>query len=76
MTNFFLSPILWISLALYVCHMQLSKEHGGIMRFIQLSCLGASKSSSSRMLQAKAAAEESILRELPEVSHLFDLCNN
>lgn len=47
--------------------MQISKEHGGIMRFIQLSCLGASQSSPSRMLQAKAAAEESILREMPEV---------
>ncbi|XP_071720189.1 NADH dehydrogenase [ubiquinone] 1 alpha subcomplex subunit 9, mitochondrial-like [Rutidosis leptorrhynchoides] len=47
---------------------KLSKEHGGIMRFIQLSCLGASKSSPSRMLQAKAAAEESILRELPEAT--------
>uniref|UniRef100_UPI001CB96EA8 NADH dehydrogenase [ubiquinone] 1 alpha subcomplex subunit 9, mitochondrial n=1 Tax=Erigeron canadensis TaxID=72917 RepID=UPI001CB96EA8 len=49
---------------------KLSKEHGGIMRFIQLSCLGASKSSPSRMLQAKAAAEESILRELPEATIL------
>lgn len=46
------------------------------MRFIQLSCLGASKSSPSRMLQAKAAAEESILRELPEVIHILDLCNS
>ncbi|KAI3829793.1 hypothetical protein L1987_03921 [Smallanthus sonchifolius] len=49
---------------------KISKEHGGIMRFIQLSCLGASKSSPSRMLQAKAAAEESILRELPEATIL------
>ncbi|CAI9288408.1 unnamed protein product [Lactuca saligna] len=49
---------------------KISKEHGGIMRFIQLSCLGASESSPSRMLQAKAAAEESILRELPEATIL------
>lgn len=37
------------------------------MRFIQVSALGASSSSPSRMLRAKAAAEEAILRELPEV---------
>ncbi|PWA42682.1 NAD(P)-binding Rossmann-fold superfamily protein [Artemisia annua] len=49
---------------------KISKEHGGIMRFIQLSCLGASKSSPSRLLQAKAAAEESILNELPEATIL------
>lgn len=47
--------------------MQISKEHGGIMRFIHVSCLGASPSSPSRMLRAKAAAEEAILKELPEV---------
>lgn len=50
---------------------QISKEHGGIMRFIQVSCLGASPSSPSRMLMAKAAAEEAVLRELPEVKLLF-----
>jgi len=47
---------------------QIAKEHGGIARFIQISCLGASASSSSRMLRAKAAAEEAVLREFPEVS--------
>ncbi|XP_058095051.1 NADH dehydrogenase [ubiquinone] 1 alpha subcomplex subunit 9, mitochondrial [Magnolia sinica] len=46
----------------------IAKEHGGIMRFIQVSCLGASLSSPSRMLRAKAAAEEAILRELPEAT--------
>ncbi|KAK4482366.1 hypothetical protein RD792_009519 [Penstemon davidsonii] len=46
----------------------ISKEHGGIMRYIQVSCLGASPSSPSRMLRAKAAAEEAILRELPEAT--------
>jgi NADH dehydrogenase (ubiquinone) 1 alpha subcomplex subunit 9 len=45
---------------------QVSKEHGGFMRFIQVSCLGAS-ASSSRMLRAKAAGEESVLKEFPEV---------
>lgn len=47
---------------------KISKEHGGIMRFIQVSCLGASPSSSSRMLRCKAAAEEAVLRELPEAT--------
>ncbi|XP_024974314.1 NADH dehydrogenase [ubiquinone] 1 alpha subcomplex subunit 9, mitochondrial [Cynara cardunculus var. scolymus] len=49
---------------------KISKEHGGIMRFIQVSCLGASQSSPSKMLQAKAAAEKSILSELPEATIL------
>uniref|UniRef100_A0A7N0TQ46 Uncharacterized protein n=1 Tax=Kalanchoe fedtschenkoi TaxID=63787 RepID=A0A7N0TQ46_KALFE len=49
---------------------QIAKEHGGIMRFIQLSCLGASASSPSRVLRAKAAAEEAILGELPEATVL------
>lgn len=64
-----------ILLPTLVCHLQISKEHGGIMRFIQVSCLGASQSSPSKMLQAKAAAEKSILSELPEVIHIFYLCN-
>lgn len=38
------------------------------MRYIQVSCLGASPSSPSKMLRAKAAAEEAVLRELPEVN--------
>lgn len=37
------------------------------MRFIQVSCLGASSFSPSRMLRAKAAAEEAISKEFPEV---------
>ncbi|KAE9612231.1 hypothetical protein Lal_00022095 [Lupinus albus] len=48
----------------------ISKEHGGITRFIQVSSLGASSSSPSRLLRAKAAAEEAILRELPEATIL------
>ncbi|KAL9436181.1 hypothetical protein AB3S75_022270 [Citrus x aurantiifolia] len=43
----------------------IAKEHGGIMRFIQISCLGASSSSPSRVFSTKAAAEEAVLRELP-----------
>ena len=50
--------------------MQIAKEHGGIMRFIQVSCLGASPSSPSRMLRAKAAGEEALLQEFPEVNNL------
>ncbi|CAL5436484.1 unnamed protein product [Camellia sinensis] len=46
----------------------IAKEHGGIMRFIHVSCLGASLSSPSRMLRAKAAAEEAIMQELPEAT--------
>lgn len=38
------------------------------MRFIQISCLGASPSSPSRVFSTKAAAEEAVLRELPGVS--------
>ncbi|CAI0385912.1 unnamed protein product [Linum tenue] len=48
----------------------IAKEHGGIMRFIQVSCLGASPSSPSRYLKAKAAAEQSVLREIPEATVL------
>ncbi|KAL8055292.1 hypothetical protein ABFX02_04G047200 [Erythranthe guttata] len=46
----------------------IAKEHGGIMRYIQVSCLGASPSSPSKLLRTKAAAEEAILRELPEAT--------
>ncbi|XP_077252724.1 NADH dehydrogenase [ubiquinone] 1 alpha subcomplex subunit 9, mitochondrial-like [Tasmannia lanceolata] len=46
----------------------IAKEHGGIMRFIQVSCLGASSTSPSIMLRAKAAAEKAVLRELPEAT--------
>ncbi|KAI4364106.1 hypothetical protein MLD38_020241 [Melastoma candidum] len=48
----------------------IAKEHGGIMRFIQVSCLGASASSPSRFLKAKAAGEEAVLREVPEATIL------
>ncbi|XP_024450113.1 NADH dehydrogenase [ubiquinone] 1 alpha subcomplex subunit 9, mitochondrial isoform X4 [Populus trichocarpa] len=42
----------------------ISREQGGIMRFIQVSCFGASASSPSRVLRAKAAGEEAVLREM------------
>jgi len=35
---------------------KISKEHGGILRFIQVSCLGASASSPSRMFRTKVVA--------------------
>lgn len=41
------------------------------MRFIQISCLGASSSSPSRLFSSKAAAEEAVLREFPWVSYTF-----
>ncbi|KAM1301465.1 hypothetical protein ACFX2H_012501 [Malus domestica] len=48
----------------------ISKEHGVIMRFIQVSCLGASSLSPSRFLRTKAAAEEAVFSELPEATIL------
>lgn len=48
----------------------IAKEHGGIMRYIQVSCLGASSSSPSKFLQTKAAGEAALLRELPEATIL------
>ncbi|KAF3436079.1 hypothetical protein FNV43_RR23171 [Rhamnella rubrinervis] len=48
----------------------IAKEHGGIMRYIQVSCLGASTSSPSRMLRSKASAEKAVLDELPEATIL------
>ncbi|PQQ17547.1 NADH dehydrogenase [Prunus yedoensis var. nudiflora] len=60
----------WFHKASNLTKMGISKEHGGIMRFIQVSCLGASSSSPSRFLRAKAAAEEAVLRELPEATVL------
>ncbi|KAK8957055.1 hypothetical protein KSP39_PZI000679 [Platanthera zijinensis] len=46
----------------------IAKEHGGIIRFIQISCLGASASSPSKMLRTKAASEESVLQIFPEAT--------
>lgn len=52
-----------------IFYSQIAKEHGGIMRYIQVSCLGASPSSPSRYLSSKAAAEEAVLQEIPEVNY-------
>lgn len=49
---------------------KIAKEHGGIVRFIQLSCLGASSASPSKLQRTKAAAEEVVRRELPEATIL------
>lgn len=46
---------------------QLAKEHGGIIKYIQMSCLGASNDSPSSLLRSKAAGEEATLRNFPEV---------
>jgi hypothetical protein len=40
------------------------------MRFIQVSCFGASASSPSRVLRAKAAGEEAVLREMHRGKYL------
>ncbi|XP_030546642.2 NADH dehydrogenase [ubiquinone] 1 alpha subcomplex subunit 9, mitochondrial [Rhodamnia argentea] len=48
----------------------IAKQHGGILRYIQVSCLGASSSSPSKLLQTKAAGEAAVLRELPEATIL------
>lgn len=47
---------------------KIAKEHGGIVRFIQLSCLGASSTSPSKHQRTKAAAEDVVRRELPEAT--------
>jgi NADH dehydrogenase (ubiquinone) 1 alpha subcomplex subunit 9 len=51
--------------------LQLAKDHGGISKYIQISCLGASSVSPSKQLRTKAAAEEVTLQNFPEVSSPF-----
>lgn len=65
--SLFLSYIIQLTYV-FLKYVQIAKEHGGIVRFVQVSCLGSSASSPSRLLKAKAAAEEAVLRELPEVN--------
>ncbi|WRX25516.1 hypothetical protein QQP08_018003, partial [Theobroma cacao] len=55
--NNFMAKQLVVQLAVIV------REHGGITRFIQVSCLGSSFSSPSRFLRAKVIADEAILKE-------------
>eukprot|EP00252_Welwitschia_mirabilis_P009069 TRINITY_DN21364_c0_g1_i1.p1 TRINITY_DN21364_c0_g1~~TRINITY_DN21364_c0_g1_i1.p1 ORF type:complete len:399 (-),score=73.05 TRINITY_DN21364_c0_g1_i1:363-1559(-) len=47
---------------------KIAKEHGGIMRYIHVSCLGASPNSPSKMQQTKAAGEEAVLATIPEAT--------
>lgn len=44
---------------------RLSKQHGGIARYVQASCLGASMTSPSKMYRTKAIADEIALRHFP-----------
>lgn len=46
----------------------IAREHGGIMRFIHVSCLGASESSPSRLLSTKAGGEKALLDKFPEAT--------
>lgn len=46
---------------------QLAREHGGILKYVQMSCLGAAPHSPSRLLRSKAAAEEAVMQNFPEV---------
>lgn len=49
---------------------RLSKQHGGIVRYIQGSCLGASMTSPSKYFQTKAIADEIALRHFPQATVL------
>jgi NADH dehydrogenase (ubiquinone) 1 alpha subcomplex subunit 9 len=49
---------------------KLAKEHGGIIKYIQMSCLGASNDSPSSLLRSKAAGEEATLQNFPEATIL------
>ncbi|KAI5067246.1 hypothetical protein GOP47_0017774 [Adiantum capillus-veneris] len=49
---------------------RLSKQHGGIVRYIQASCLGASITSSAKYFQTKAIADEIALRHFPQTTVL------
>ncbi|KAH6559654.1 hypothetical protein KP509_1Z001900 [Ceratopteris richardii] len=49
---------------------RLSKQHGGILRYIQASCLGASITSPSKYFRTKAIADEIALRHFPQATVL------
>eukprot|EP00250_Pteridium_aquilinum_P013656 c21487_g1_i1 orf=180-1385(+) len=49
---------------------RLSKQHGGILRYIQGSCLGASITSPSKFYRSKAIADEIALRHFPQATVL------
>lgn len=46
---------------------QLAREHGGILKYVQMSCLAAAPDSPSRLLRSKHAAEEVVKQNFPEV---------
>jgi hypothetical protein len=50
------------------CCVQACVAHGGIQRFVHVSCLNASPSSPSAQLRTKAAGEAAVRALLPEVS--------
>lgn len=49
---------------------RLSKQHGGIIRYAQGSCLGASLTSPSKFYRSKAIADEIALRHFPQATVL------
>lgn len=49
---------------------RLSKQHGGILRYIQGSCLGTSITSPSKFYRSKAIADEIALRHFPQATVL------
>ncbi|KAG6654454.1 hypothetical protein CIPAW_05G147100 [Carya illinoinensis] len=67
------STYFWLGRTEYRYSFRDCKKHGGIMRFIQVSYLGASPSSPSRLLKAKAATKVAVLTEFPEVNSLDTL---
>ncbi|KAG0596301.1 hypothetical protein M758_UG241300 [Ceratodon purpureus] len=50
---------------------KLAKEHGGILKYVQMSYLPAAPHSSSRLLRSKHAAEEAVLQNIPEFAVRF-----
>ncbi|KAG0627697.1 hypothetical protein M758_2G221500 [Ceratodon purpureus] len=49
---------------------KLAKEHGGILKYVQMSSLAADPHSPSRLLRSKHAAEEAVFQNFPEATIL------
>nr|PNR63236.1 hypothetical protein PHYPA_001661 [Physcomitrium patens] len=49
---------------------KLAREHGGILKYVQMSCLAAAPDSPSRLLRSKHAAEEVVKQNFPEATIL------
>ncbi|XP_024536724.1 NADH dehydrogenase [ubiquinone] 1 alpha subcomplex subunit 9, mitochondrial [Selaginella moellendorffii] len=47
---------------------RISKEHGGIVRYIHTSCVGADENSPSKQHRTKALGEEAVRQEFPEAT--------